>query len=111
MAGSRDAIAAARALADATGVDTHDVALVLGSGWMEAVSGLTPVGGDVPLATLPGFEAPAVAGHGGTARSLRVGDLRVLAFTGRSHYYESRDAQVVAHAVRTAAAVGCRVVV
>jgi purine-nucleoside phosphorylase len=111
MARSDDAAAAARALAAATGVDGHDVALVLGSGWTDAVSSFTQVGEDVPLATLPGFEAPTVAGHGGSARSLRAGDLRVLAFTGRSHYYESRDAQLVAHAVRTAAAGDCRVVV
>jgi purine-nucleoside phosphorylase len=111
MAGSRDATAAARALAAATGVDSHDVAIVLGSGWTDAVSRFTQIGEDVPLAALPGFEAPTVAGHGGAARSLRAGDLRVLAFTGRSHYYESRDTQLVAHAVRTAAAGGCRVVV
>ena len=111
MISERDATAAASALAEATGVESHDVALVLGSGWTEAVSGLPQVGGDVPLATLPGFQAPTVAGHGGEARSLRAGDVRVLAFTGRSHYYESRDPQLVAHAVRTAAAGGCRVVV
>src|ERR1700756_2358892 len=118
MARSRDAIAAAGALARANGGGQHDTTLVLrsgrevpGSGWTDPVSGLTQVGEDVPLAALPGFEAPTVAGHGGVARSLRVGDARVLAFTGRSHYYESRDPQLVAHAVRTAAAGGCRIVV
>jgi purine-nucleoside phosphorylase len=35
----------------------------------------------------------------------------VLTFTGRHHYYESRDVELVAHAVRTAAAAGCRAVV
>jgi purine-nucleoside phosphorylase len=111
MAHARDAIAAARALADATGVARHDVALVLGSGWIDAVSDLAQVGDDVVLGALPGFETPTVAGHGGTVRSLRAGDLHILAFTGRSHYYESRDAQLVAHAVRTAGAAGCRTVV
>ena len=48
---------------------------------------------------------------GRSAALARAGDVRVLAFTGRSHYYESRDPQLVAHAVRTAAAGGCRVVV
>jgi purine-nucleoside phosphorylase len=89
----------------------HDVAIVLGSGWVDAVSGFEQVGEDIPLATLPGFTAPTVAGHGASARSLRVGEVRVLAFTGRHHYYESRDVDHVAHAVRTAAAAGCRVVV
>ena len=100
-----DAHAAAAALGP------HDVAIVLGSGWVDAVSGFEQVGEDIPLATLPGFTEPTVAGHGASARSLRAGDVRVLAFTGRHHYYESRDVGLVAHAVRTAAAAGCRVVV
>src|SRR5207237_10552762 len=100
-----DAHAAAAALGP------HDVAIVLGSGWVDAVSGFEQVRGDIPLATLPGFAAPTVAGHGASARSLRAGDARVLAFTGRHHYYESRDVDLVAHAVRTAAAAGCRAVV
>ncbi len=101
----RDAAAAAKILGP------HDVAIVLGSGWTEAVSGIPAGGADVPLASLPGFEAPTVAGHGTVVRSLRAGDVRVLAFGGRSHYYESRDVELVAHAVRTAAAAGCRAVV
>ena len=100
-----DAHAAAAALGP------HDVAIVLGSGWVDAVSGFEQIGEDIPLATLPGFAEPTVAGHGASARSLRAGDVRVLAFTGRHHYYESRDVGLVAHAVRTAAAAGCRVVV
>jgi len=88
----------------------HDVAIVLGSGWTEAVADL-PCEADVPLASLPGFAQPTVAGHGASARSLHAGDVRVLAFTGRHHYYESRNVDQVAHAVRTAAAAGCRTVV
>jgi purine-nucleoside phosphorylase len=97
--------------AAAAALGPHDVAVVLGSGWIDAVTGFEQVGEDVPLATLPGFAPPTVAGHGASARSLRAGDVRVLAFTGRSHYYESRDVDRVAHAVRTAAAAGCRTVV
>ena len=99
------------ARAAAAAVGPHDVAVVLGSGWVDAVSGFEQVGEDIPLATLPGFAAPTVAGHGASARSLRADDVRVLAFTGRHHYYESRDVGLVAHTVRTAAAAGCRVVV
>jgi purine-nucleoside phosphorylase len=89
----------------------HDVAIVLGSGWTDAISSFEQAGDDVPVATLPGFAQPTVAGHGAVVRSLRAGDVRVLAFTGRSHYYESHDVGLVAHAVRTAAAAGCRTVV
>ena len=107
----RDPNAAAKAIAEATGVAAHDVAIVLGSGWADAVSDFPAAGPDVPLSALPGFEGPTVVGHGSTARSLVAGDVHVLAFTGRSHYYESRDVELVAHAVRTAAAAGCRTVV
>lgn len=99
-----DAVAAARKLGE------HDVAVVLGSGWKDAVEGF-PCDAEIAVAELPGFAPPTVAGHGALARSLRAGDVRVLAFTGRSHYYESRDVDRVAHAVRTAAAAGCRAVV
>jgi purine-nucleoside phosphorylase len=99
------------AAAAAAKLGPHDIAIVLGSGWTEAVAGLERAGDDIPLASLPGFTQPAVAGHGASARPLRAGDLRVLAFTGRHHYYESRDPQLVAHATRTAAAAGCRAIV
>lgn len=102
---------AAAALADGTGIDHHDVALVLGSGWAGGLAAVGNVVAEVDAASLPGFRPPAVEGHGGTIRSITVGGTRVLAFTGRTHYYETRDPVAVAHAVRTAAAAGCRVVV
>ncbi len=102
---------AAAALAKQTGVDTHDVAVVLGSGWRPAADELGTPDAEVPVADLPGFAAPTVAGHGGTLRSLRVGDKRVLILLGRTHLYEGRGVGSVVHGVRTAAAAGCRTVV
>src|SRR5690349_3970544 len=102
---------AAAELAARTSVNRHDLALVLGSGWRETVDGLGEVVARTPVADLPGFSAPTVEGHGADALSIAVGGRHVLAFTGRSHYYESRDPQRVAHAVRTAAAAGCHTVV
>ena len=102
---------AARRVAEVTGVAQHDVALVLGSGWLPAADALGDADAEVPLADLPGFAAPAVAGHGGTMRSLRVGDRRVLVLLGRTHLYEGRGVAAVVHGVRTAAAAGCGTVV
>ena len=84
---------AARTLAELTGVERHDVALVLGSGWLPAAAALTSTdAGDqvVEIATtdLPGFSAAAVVGHSGTVRSLRLGERRLLLFGSRTHYYE-----------------------
>jgi purine-nucleoside phosphorylase len=98
-------------LARLTGVERHDVALVLGSGWVPAVDILGPAGADVPVTELPGFLPPAVEGHAGRIRSVSVGDRRVLAFLGRTHLYEGRGVEPVVHGVRTAAAAGCRVVI
>lgn len=105
------AVAAAETLAAITGADKHDVAIVLGSGWVPAVDALGPADADFPVTDLPGFLPPAVEGHAGRVRSLEVGGIRVLAFLGRTHLYEGRGVGPVVHGVRVAAAAGCRVVV
>ncbi|KAA1422560.1 purine-nucleoside phosphorylase [Mumia zhuanghuii] len=102
--------AAAAVLRERTGGD-HDVALVMGSGWKPAADVLGTPEHEFPNTDLPGFIAPSVAGHGGTVRSVRVGDTRVLVFLGRTHLYEGHGVDAVAHGVRTAAAAGCRAVV
>jgi purine-nucleoside phosphorylase len=102
---------AARVLADLTGVASHDVALVMGSGWLPAVDALGEVTADVAITDLPGFAPPAVEGHAGRIRSVRSGDKQLLVFLGRTHYYEGHGVRSVVHGVRTAAAAGCRTVV
>ena len=101
---------AAATLAKVTGVDTHDVAIVLGSGWRPAADVLGEAEFELPVADLPGFTAPTVPGHGGTFRSLQVGDKRALILLGRTHLYEGTGVGTVVHGVRTAAAAGCRTI-
>jgi purine-nucleoside phosphorylase len=102
---------AAAALARATGVAGHDVAVVLGSGWRPAADLLGEPAHELSMADLPGFVRPAVAGHGGTVRSVDVDGRRVLVLLGRTHLYEGHGVTAVAHGVRTAALAGCRAVV
>jgi purine-nucleoside phosphorylase len=102
---------AAKVLAERTGVDQHDVAVVLGSGWRPAADRIGAAEAEVPVGDLPGFAAPTAAGHGGTIRSLKVGDRRVLIVLGRTHLYEGKGVASVVHGVRTAAAAGCRTIV
>ena len=102
--------AAADRLRELTGAH-HDIALVMGSGWLPAAEALGESVVEVPTSDLPGFAAPAVAGHGGAVRSIRLGDRRLLVFLGRTHLYEGRGVGPVVHAVRTAAAAGCRAIV
>ncbi len=102
---------AAAKLADLTGVDRHDVAMVLGSGWLPAVDALGPATDEINATDLPGFGEAAVAGHSGKIRSLEVAGLKVLVFLSRTHYYEGKGVDAVVHGVRTAAAAGCRTIV
>lgn len=107
---SPDADAAARVIAERTGVDRHDVAVVLGSGWRPAADVFGTATAEIPMGELPGFLAPTVTGHGGTLRSVALGDRRALVMLGRTHKYEGHGVAQVVHGVRTAAAAGCRAV-
>ncbi len=102
---------AAEKLAELSGVERHDVALVLGSGWLPAAEMLGETAAEIATTDLPGFSAAAVAGHSGKIRSVRVGDLRALVFLSRTHYYEGKGVAAVVHGVRTAAKAGCRTIV
>ena len=102
---------AADTLARLTGVERHDVALVLGSGWLPAVDALGEATAEIATTDLPGFSAAAVAGHSGKIRSIRSGDRQLLVFLSRTHYYEGKGVAAVVHPVRTAAAAGCRTIV
>jgi len=102
---------AAERLAELTGVERHDVALVLGSGWLPAVDALGDVIAEIDTTDLPGFSAAAVAGHSGKIRSVRADDTQLLVFLSRTHYYEGKGVAAVVHGVRTAARAGCRAIV
>ena len=102
---------AAAVLRDKTGVEKHDIALVMGSGWLPAVDALGEATAELSSTDLPGFAPPAVAGHAGKIRSVRAGDRNLLVFLGRTHFYEGLGVRAVVHGVRTAAAAGCRAVV
>ena len=103
---------AAQILNDAAGIDRHDIALVLGSGWGGAADLLGETIADTAAQDVPGFHAPAVPGHGGRLRTVRLpGGAHALVLGSRRHFYEGRDAQATAHGVRVAAAAGCTTLV
>jgi purine-nucleoside phosphorylase len=108
---SVDPAASARRLRARTGVDRHDVAVVLGSGWGAAADVLGAARAELPLSDLGGMPQPAASGHVGTVRSVRCGERDVLVFLGRVHPYEGHPLDVVVHPVRTAVAAGCSAVV
>ncbi|RLY92287.1 purine-nucleoside phosphorylase [Kocuria tytonicola] len=98
---------AADALRERTGVATHDVALTLGSGWGGAAELIGETVAEVPAHEIPGFSRPALEGHGGTLRSIRLaGGSHALVIGARTHFYEGKGVRAVSHGVRTAAAAG-----
>ena len=105
--------AAATVIAERTGAPTHDVALVLGSGWGQTADLIGPTLATVDNADVPGFHAAAVAGHSGSMRSVAIGDTgrRALVYGTRTHFYEGRGVRAVVHAVRTGKAAGCSTIV
>jgi hypothetical protein len=105
------AVASAERLAAATGKASHDVAVVLGSGWAAAADAIGAADSQLPFTDLGELPAPTVPGHLAVVRSVPVGDLTALVFLGRTHLYEGHSPAIVVHGVRTAIAAGCRTVV
>jgi purine-nucleoside phosphorylase len=86
---------------------------VLGSGWGGAADLLGETVAEIPAPEVPGFAAPAVVGHVGTIRSIRIAATgkHALVLGSRTHLYEGKGVRRVVHGVRTAAAAGCSTIV
>ncbi|MGO1661467.1 MAG: purine-nucleoside phosphorylase [Canibacter sp.] len=103
---------AARALLEQAGIDRIDIALTLGSGWGRAAEAVGELVAEIPADSIPGFQSSGVIGHSGTLSVFRLDDGRlVLVIGARTHLYEGRGIDAVAHGVRTAAAAGAKIVV
>ncbi|GAA3631733.1 purine-nucleoside phosphorylase [Microbacterium awajiense] len=104
--------AAAADIARLTGVERHDIALTLGSGWGRAAELIGETTATLAATDVTGFGKPALEGHVGTLRSiLTARGRRVLVIGARTHYYEGHGARRVVHSVRTAAATGASTMV
>jgi purine-nucleoside phosphorylase len=103
---------AAADIARLTGVEKHDIALTLGSGWGKAAELIGETVATIPATEVTGFSQPALEGHVGTLRSIRTsGGKHVLVIGARTHYYEGHGVRRVVHSVRTAAATGAAIMV
>ncbi|MEI3844079.1 MULTISPECIES: purine-nucleoside phosphorylase [Microbacterium] len=106
---------AAEAAADLhrlTGVEKHDIAVTLGSGWGKAAELIGETVATIPATEVTGFSRPALEGHVGTLRSIRTpAGKHVLVIGARTHYYEGHGVRRVVHSVRTAAAAGAATMV
>jgi purine-nucleoside phosphorylase len=95
-----------------TGVDHHDIAVTLGSGWGKAAELIGETVATIPATEVTGFSKPALEGHVGTLRSIVTpSGKNVLVIGARTHYYEDHGVRRVVHSVRTAAATGAKTMV
>ena len=63
---------AAAQIAKRTGIASHDLALVMGSGWVSAADALGAPTHEFNADEIIGFLPPAVAGHSGKIRSYEI---------------------------------------
>src|SRR6202451_142922 len=101
----------ARELARRTGVERHDVLVILGTGLATAAERLGAAGPSLPLATFSFFPRYTATGHHAQGWSVPIGDKMVLIFAGRCHAYEGIDLTEVVHPLRTGIAAGCSTVI
>ncbi len=83
------------------------VGIVLGSGWQGVVA-LVDEATTIAYADLPAFPLLGVAGHAGELVLGRLGGAEVAVLAGRKHAYEEGNADAMAGAVRTLAALNVR---
>ena len=103
---------AAEQIRQATGVEKHDIALTLGSGWAKAADLIGETVASVPAKDIIGFSAPVVEGHVASIRSIKLpSGKHALVLGARTHYYEGHGVRRVVHGVRTAAATGAKVMI
>ncbi len=106
---------AASEIAERTGVPSHDVALVMGSGWVSAVDALGMAAYECNAEELTGFLPPTVVGHSGKVRSYEIESngkkIRALVFLGRTHLYEGKGVEPVVHSVRVAVKSGAKIII
>ncbi len=103
---------AAGQIAELTGVERHDIALTLGSGWGKAADLIGETTATIPATEVVGFSKPALEGHVGSLRSVLLpSGRRALVIGARTHYYEGHGVRRVVHSVRTAAATGARTMI
>ncbi|ALJ19356.1 purine nucleoside phosphorylase [Microbacterium sp. No. 7] len=103
---------AAADIARLSGIERHDIAVTLGSGWGEAAGLIGTTNAEFPATEVTGFSRPALEGHVGSLRSITTPRGRnVLVIGARTHFYEGHGARRVVHSVRTAAATGARIMV
>lgn len=103
---------AAEGIRVASGIERHDVAFALGSGWAKAADLLGETVAEIRARDVPGFQPSGIPGHTDTIRSMRLQNgLHALVLGARTHLYEGKGTRAVVHPVRAAAACGAKIMI
>jgi purine-nucleoside phosphorylase len=103
---------AATQIRELTGIESHDIAITLGSGWGGAARLLGEPLAVIDASELSGFHRSEVVGHSGTISSYKLGNGRhVLVLGARTHLYQDLGVEAVVHPVRVAAKLGVKTLV
>jgi len=90
-----------------TGVEKHDFAITLGSGWGGAARHFGEPRAVIDAGDLAGFHRSEVVGHSGTLSSYQLANGKnVLILGARAHLYQGLGVDAVVHPVRVAARLG-----
>src|SRR6266568_741962 len=84
-----------------------EIAIVMGSG-LSAVDEILSGPQRIHYVSIPHFPVPKVAGHRGQVAFGKVGNLQVVVFEGRVHYYEGNTMAEVTFCTRVIARLGAR---
>jgi purine-nucleoside phosphorylase len=87
-----------------------DIGIVLGSGLGDFAAALAG-GTSIKYTDIPGWPPSAVVGHAGTLVTGAIGARRVVALSGRAHFYEGHPMQAVTFATRVLGRLGIRTLI
>ena len=93
-------------LKELSGIESFDVAVVLGSGWSNAALSLGELKTELPFADVPGLRQPVAPGHRGVLQVREFRGRSILVFEGRTHFYEGHGCAAVTQSIRLASALG-----
>jgi purine-nucleoside phosphorylase len=90
-----------------SGIERHELALSLGSGWLKTLTGKIVWSADG--AKVPGFRQAEVEGFSGQICSIKLDSGKHVLVLPRTHLYQGYGVEAVAHPARTAAAAGAKI--
>lgn len=89
------------------GGEIPEMALILGSGFQEVLTGIQ-IEQETDGAHIPGFPELKVQGHAARIMVATIADRRVVVLAGRAHYYEGHTMEAVMYPVRLLAECGVK---